>query len=83
MMKGNRYIHTKPNSQVRNIALYNTIGLEIDSIFLFLILPLDDSKHISFQLSICNDQGQNENATHARGEDLVLQDLCRLPFYFF
>lgn len=38
---------------------------------------MDDNKHISFQLSICSDQGLSGNATHATGNILLLKDLGR------
>lgn len=38
--------------------------------------------HIASRLSICTDQGQNGNATHARGEAVVLRDHCNLQLLY-
>lgn len=51
-------------------------------------LLLDGSMHISFQLSICIDQGLSGSATHAAEAAVVLKDLSilkctyRLSFQF-
>jgi len=43
--------------------------------------PLDDSRHISFQLSRYSDQVQNENATRASEANLVLLDPYNLQYF--